>query len=473
MPLTPVQLCTECFIQMMRQRLSSQYLPNQDYSDYLVSQYQDILDVCNYWDQVPELVIWTPPNYDAAVPPMLNLSSYNSSVCTGQTIVKSTLDPNANCATIAQAFNVATGAVQAATGSDTCVVSQASICLPAPCTLSQVPSGATCDSLAKEFSTSSLNVTTTQLLTWNPSINGLCDTLDPGDYVCKSPPGGSYIPPPPPAGSSSDAGQSRGGTGGGSPNGPGDPGPQGGLPRQAGIVAGCTAFQTPAAGIGCFDFATGNGITPAQLYSWNPVLGPNGENCTTQFWLGYAYCIRGPGFTSSSSSSTSRPSSTAVVAPGPTQTGIVSSCTKFSKANSGEFCSAFAQRIGITLAQLYAWNTVLGPNGENCGSLFWADEYYCVAASTPAGGSSTTKTTSKPATTPTSVVAPGPTQTGIAANCNKYAKANSGEFCSSFARRVGISEANLYRWNTVLGANGANCASVFWADEYYCVGVSG
>jgi hypothetical protein len=59
------------------------------------------------------------------------------------------------------------------------------------------------------------------------------------------------------------------------------------------------------------------------------------------------------------------------------------------------------------------------------------------------------------------------------ANCNKYAKANSGEFCSSFAQRVGITEANLYKWNTVLGANGANCASVFWADEYYCVGVSG
>ncbi|KAM7192192.1 lysM domain-containing protein-like protein [Rhypophila sp. PSN 637] len=449
----------------------------------LISQYHDILDVCNYWDEVPELVVWATPSYDAAVPPTIDLSNYTSG-CTGQTIVKSTLDPNANCATIAQAFNVATGAVQVATGSDTCVMSTSSICLPAPCTQSQVPSSGTttCENLAASFSTSSLNITTTQFLTWNPTINGFCDALVPGDYICKSPPGGSYIPTPPAANSSaSEAGQSRGGgnSAGSNPNGPGDAGPQGGLPRQAGIVAGCTAFQTPASGVGCFDFATGNGITPTQLYTWNPVLGAHGENCTTQFWLGYAYCIRGPGFSSSSSSSSTRPTtSTGVVAPGPTQTGIVSGCTKFAKANSGEACSAFASRIGITTAQLHAWNTVLGPNGENCASSFWADEHYCVAG--PAMVMTTTRKptstsaikTSSTSATSTKVTPPGPTQTGIVANCNKYAKANSGEFCSAFATRVGITEANLYKWNTVLGTNGANCGSSFWADEYYCVGVS-
>ncbi|KAK4210757.1 carbohydrate-binding module family 50 protein [Rhypophila decipiens] len=478
-------LCSECFVQMMRVRLSSQYLPDQDYSDYLVSQYQDILDVCHYWDEVPPLVVWAPPNFDAAIPPAIDLSNYTSTGCTGQTIVKSTLDPNANCATIAQAFNVATGAVQAATGSDACLVSTSSICLPAACTLFQVPSSGTttCDSLAKSFSTSSLNVTATQFLTWNPTINGLCDALAPDEYVCKSPPGGSYIPPPPAANSSAnDAGQSRGGgnSAGSNPNGPGDAGPQGGLPRQAGIVSGCTAFQTPASGVGCFDFATGNGITPAQLYTWNPVLGAHGENCTTQFWLGYAYCIRGPGFSTTTSSSRTS-TSTGVTAPGPTQTGITSGCTKFAKANSGEVCTAFASRVGITTAQLYAWNTVLGANGENCASSFWADEYYCVAGpavvttttsktSTKPTSTSATKTSTAVATT-TKVTPPGPTQTGIAANCNKYAKANSGEFCSAFATRVGISEANLYKWNTVLGTNGANCGTLFWADEYYCVGV--
>lgn len=36
-----------------------------------------------------------------------------------------------------------------------------------------------------------------------------------------------------------------------------------------------------------------------------------------------------------------------------------------------------------------------------------------------------------------------------------------------------ITLAQLYSWNPVLGANGENCATDFWAEEGYCVGVSG
>lgn len=40
-------LCSECFLKMMFQRITSDYLPDSDYSDYLVAEFQDIQDVCS------------------------------------------------------------------------------------------------------------------------------------------------------------------------------------------------------------------------------------------------------------------------------------------------------------------------------------------------------------------------------------------------------------------------------------------
>lgn len=67
-----------------------------------------------------------------------------------------------------------------------------------------------------------------------------------------------------------------------------------------------------------------------------------------------------------------------VTAPGPTQTGIVDSCNKFAEASAGIGCFDFAKQNSITQAQLFAWNEVLGPNGENCGDKLWVNEWYCV-----------------------------------------------------------------------------------------------
>ena len=288
---------------MMYQRLNSPYLPDHDYSDYLIQQYQDILDVCNATQTMPELVIRAPPDYATAVPPLLNISGTGDSSCTGQTIVKSTLDPNANCNSIAQAFNVATGDVQAATGSNDCALSTASICLPAPCTLQRISVGASCDSLAASFSTTKLKVTTVSFLSWNPNINGLCDSLPAGDYVCASAPGGSYIPPQPPPGSANANGQQRGGNDGSNAGTPdntttpvsttatGSSPSSAPSPTQTGITSKCTKYVEAQSGDYCFKFAQDNNITTDQLYAWNTVLGAGGSNCDTQFFLGYYYCV--------------------------------------------------------------------------------------------------------------------------------------------------------------------------------------
>lgn len=196
-----------------------------------------------------------------------------------------------------------------------------------------------------------------------------------------------------------------------------------------------------------------------DLLSGNPVLGSNGAACSTKFWASEYYCI-----------------GTQVVpstAPGPTQSGIVANCAKYSQAQAGDTCSVFATRNSISTAQLYSWNAVLGSTGQNCGTSLWANEWYCVGTSATAA-----TTTSKPTSTSTTksstsvVAAPGPTQSGISPKCNKYAAAISGDTCTAFAARNGITTANLYAWNAVLGANGSQCASSFWANEYYCIGVS-
>lgn len=232
-------------------------------------------------------------------------------------------------------------------------------------------------------------------------------------------------------------------------------------PVQSGVSPLCNVWQRPAKGLGCVDFALLNGISSEKLYTWNPVLGPSGENCDTQFWFQEYYCVgvvlssSGNGGSVTMTKTTTSP----VSAPGPTQTGIMATCNRFAHATTGQSCFDFATANGITPAQLYAWNSVLGPDGANCGTQFWANEWYCVGVSQ---ASSTTAVT----------LPPGPTQSGITSRCNKYAEALGGVGCFDSATQNGITPAQLYQWNPVLGPNGENCAASFRANEWFCVGIS-
>lgn len=218
-------------------------------------------------------------------------------------------------------------------------------------------------------------------------------------------------------------------------------------PIQPGVISTCNKYaKTNSGGAKCSVFADRIGVSLAQLYAWNSVLGPNGENCGSKFVGATYYCV---GVTPP---------------PGSTQAGITPYCTKYEKANAGGSCPVFANRVGISTSQLYAWNTILGENGQNCASSFWGDTFYCVGVSP--------NYVAPPKPSPTGAApAPGPTQSGIISTCNKYLMANAGGSCPVFANRAGISTAQLYAWNTVLGSNGQNCASSFWGNTYYCVGV--
>lgn len=228
-------------------------------------------------------------------------------------------------------------------------------------------------------------------------------------------------------------------------------------PTQDGLVKGCNNYALAKSGDDCFDFASSHSIAPSQLYAWNPVLGLNGAACSTKFWASEYYCV-GVAATK-----------TQVTAPGPTQTGIIASCNLYAQAKAGDDCTVFASRNSISNAQLYAWNGVLGSTGQNCRTALFAQEWYCVGIAESAPPVTTTSTRSS---TISPVTAPGPTQTGIVKNCNKYAEAISGDSCDTFAKRNGITSASLYAWNKVLGTNGANCGTLLLAQEYYCIGVS-
>ncbi|CZS88472.1 uncharacterized protein RAG0_00214 [Rhynchosporium agropyri] len=386
-------LCDNCFVQMLYARITSPFLADSDQSDFLVSQLQDIGDVCNI--TVPEIVVRALPGYVKA-PPVTSThfggtttTSTTSIPATSTTCAGQLIASGSGCAALSTKYGIATGDLQKISGSDTCVISS-STCFPAACTLQTLPTGATCDSFAAGLSG---NITTVQLLLWNRNIQGLCDSLTAGQSVCVSAPGvtGSYTLAPPPLGTGADAGnQQRGGPGGrvtpclkytNVPSATSAPGP-----TQTGIVSNCNAYAMADLGIGCFDFATQNCINTIQLWGWNGVLGKNGENCQTLFWAKEYYCVNtyavstaSPTTTSSTTKVTS--SSTRVTAPGPTQTGIVSNCNKFATPLNGIGCFDFATQQGITQAQLYTWNPVLGTNGANCGTSFWAQEYYCVGVS--------------------------------------------------------------------------------------------
>lgn len=224
-------------------------------------------------------------------------------------------------------------------------------------------SGDGCTSFASSFS-----ITLQSLVTWNPilGVDGAnCATmLEAGVYYCIGVSGTSTTTS---AATSTSATVSTP------------------TPIQSGTISSCNKFAEAVSGEYCSAFATEYSITTDQLYAWNPILGVNGANCDTEFQANVYYCVgvasaAATATTSKASTMTTSKatSTTSVTAPGPTQTGIISTCNKYAEAVSGDGCETFASEHGITATQLYAWNPVLGTNGANCSTQLWVQEYYCV-----------------------------------------------------------------------------------------------
>lgn len=111
------------------------------------------------------------------------------------------------------------------------------------------------------------------------------------------------------------------------------------------------------------------------------------------------------------------------------------------------------------MAQLQAWNPSLQ---DDCGNLILGDAY-CVSGSNATSSATPTSSAPGPVATP-----PGPTQSGIASDCNKYVLQQDGVYCADMATAAGITLTQLYTWNPALNGD----CSGLWKGYAYCVGVS-
>jgi hypothetical protein len=82
--------------------------------------------------------------------------------------------------------------------------------------------------------------------------------------------------------------------------------------------------------------------------------------------------------------------------------------------------------------------------------------------------SSSSSTTSKPTSTMLEVP-PGPTQSGIAPDCNRWVMQKDGVYCVDMATKAGITLDNFYAWNPAVKKD----CSGLWIGYAYCVGVKG
>ncbi|KAK1144611.1 hypothetical protein N8T08_004914 [Aspergillus melleus] len=152
-------------------------------------------------------------------------------------------------------------------------------------------------------------------------------------------------------------------------------------------------------------------------------------------------------------------------------------------------CEAVAEAAGKAVEELEQWNSSISANGT---CTFSPSYRYCMnpnrptdsgpVATKPPVPSSSTSTASHTTissvsttitatkTAPTTGGPPGPTQSGIPDNCNKWhLVTSSDENCATVAAKYNISLKQFYNWNPAVSHD---CVDGFWKDEAYCVGVA-
>ncbi|KAI6362067.1 hypothetical protein MCOR25_006302 [Pyricularia grisea] len=143
---------------------------------------------------------------------------------------------------------------------------------------------------------------------------------------------------------------------------------------------------------------------------------------------------------------TSTATATAPATPSPTMPGLAPDCDGFHKLVDGENCFGIASKYGITMDQLYTWNTIVN---AACSNL-WAGYYMCVHVP---GAEAPTK--------------PEPQMPGVVENCQEFYQVKAGDSCWSIYTEAGITYEQLRSWNKGIDAACGN----LWPDFYVCIGV--
>lgn len=291
-----------------------------------------------------------------------------------------------------------------------------------------VVDGDGCTAIAQQY-----GISMSQLMAYNPELKADCSGLWLGYYVCVSVIG---VEPTTTITTTSTA-----------TNGVTTP-----TPIRPGMVGNCDAFHMVVDGDGCTAIAQQYGISMSQLVNYNPEVK---ADCSG-LWLGYYVCVSIIGVEPTTTITTTSTATNGISTPTPTRPGMVSNCDAFYNVQSGDECAVIARNHGISVNQLYTWNTQIG---SDCSGL-WAGYYICVSV---IGVDPTSTTTS----TGNGIATPTPTQTGMVGNCRVFHLVVSGDNCESIAQDAGITLARFYSWNPGVGSS---CGSL-WLGYYVCIGV--
>ncbi|MCJ1399326.1 hypothetical protein MMC11_002528 [Xylographa trunciseda] len=284
----------------------------------------------------------------------------------------------------------------------------------------------------------SYGLTPQQFIAWNPSLNALCTNFILGDAYCVY---GPYLSVSSTITSHPTSTTSKSTTTTTSHS-------------STTSSSSCTKTYTVVSGDTCYIIYTKYALTAAQFMALNPSL-----NAACALSVGQVVCIAGP-TSPTSTSHTSVPTAT------PT-----SSCTKNYTVVSGDTCSLIATKFAITAAQLHAWNPTLDAACDLsigqvlCVASPTSTAPTCPKTYTVVSGDTCYSIYTKLGITDAQLVAWNPTLDAacdlsvgqvlcVAApiSCTKTYTVVSGDSCYSIYTKLGITDAQLVAWNPGLDA---------------------
>ncbi|KAK7962736.1 uncharacterized protein PG986_003561 [Apiospora aurea] len=255
---------------MWRERLQSPTLPDSEFTDYMVEQYEDLQKKCSttlgYVPYTKTLLLSTPKT---TASPTRTAEPTATPACSGQIV---TPDPEQlrTCNDITDTFNHAVSATSLRAGHNLPLSHLVSLC---SFDYIYICAGIDSEELAKRYSTDSNTVDSTQFLFWNKAIRGSCGSLFNDQRVCKSPPGGHFTPSstiaaPTAAGEYFTAAKPS-------------------LPTQSGTLEPCGLFYNVASGDMCYGISLRFGLDLPSFYKMNTYLDGNCLN----LWIDSSACV--------------------------------------------------------------------------------------------------------------------------------------------------------------------------------------
>ncbi|UKZ58866.1 uncharacterized protein TrAtP1_000188 [Trichoderma atroviride] len=239
----------------------------------------------------------------------------------------------------------------------------------------------------------------------------------------------------------------------------------------------------------CWSMASMYEITREELVLWNPSLGNDGSSgsnlsgaeasqvassiaipttapssITTNLYTypctvaaNISYCV------ALVSSTGALPTNTAP--PGPHASGEISNCTAWFAPEAYDTCKSILDIFEMSFANFYKMNPSVGPD---CSGLAVGTNY-CV--STYPNGEDPNDDwdgdDSIPSISPTGIITPTPTQSGMVSNCNKFYDVHSNDGCSAIASSQHVDLSSLYKWNPAIKTD----CSGLQASVYVCIGI--